>query len=245
MFPWLLWVTQTYGLAALWRASPAIVSAQVSVFSSPWWIDRFLNTLGTLLPLAAVPAVMQHLSTPGVWWDIWLRFFYATLPGAITLTGTFVLYWRLRQPSAPSSALPRHIFGLLTIIGFLGGVFLQPDRNIFGLVGESMTPIVLLTLIRLVPLIVALTLRQQRLIFFFIGLEFTASQGFHLLLKMMSFIPLEDPNALLKEQYHLSFARDFIGSTWIGFALVIIAGYGFLFWRALRCQESYNQGGTP
>lgn len=232
--PWLLWVTMAYGVKSVWTSSPTAV-AQSGILSAGWFGDRVITIVGTLLPLPLM-SLGSNFQARYVW-DSWLRLYYGVLPGACTITGTALLLrsWR-RQQRFPTWSVAR-LFGIITVVGFVGGILLQPGRQLLGIAQESMAPIVLLALIMMTAVLDTLPPIQYRVVLAFIGLEFILSRGLHMIDLALSSTPSDDVNLLLKQQHHLTFVRDIIGPAWVAFALAGITGYiliAYLYGARLR-----------
>ena len=230
--PWLFWSMRAFGPLAWWYASPTGVT-RPDVFSSLWWVERGQNLAGTLLPLRALEALGGHMRNQWLWWNAWLRFYYAVLPGACTLTVKVLLCTQLRRHFDAVRTLPLRIFGIVIVIAFLGTILLEPGANSNGLAGENMTVIVALALIVAAHVVGACSLREQRLIAVVAAMEFLVSRGIHTLWDAQQSMPV-GANLDLKEQNRLLFARDVVGPGWIVFACILIAGYTFILWRFLR-----------
>jgi hypothetical protein len=119
-------------------------------------------------------------------------------------------------------------------MGFLGGVLLQPDSNLYGVTGESMAPIVVIVLIIAAHLSAAFSPQQQKWIVGFGVLEFLVSRGVQTMVTVAMTVPASDKNLLLKVHNHLLFARDIIQIPNIIFICLILAGYTFIARRSLQ-----------
>lgn len=230
--PWILWVSYSYGFAALWTAAPTFVVAQNHIGSFAWWLDRTLNMLGTLVPIPLLVLILQGTENGWLWWNGWLRFFYAVLPGACTLTISFILGRQLIQQLHIRPISAWQPLGIIAITGFVGSIMLQPGLNLGGLIGENMITIIIILLIIAVYRMKTLPLREQQLFMILISLEFFASRGIQTFLEALALLPI-DQNMLLKQTYHIPFARDIVGSAWVGCTIVILVGYSFFLWQCL------------
>lgn len=234
--PWVLWAGSTYGFFALWDASPAALTND-GLFSQGWWVERGLNALGTLLPLPLSLALQSYQGDLWSLWHVWLRFFYAVLPGACTITGSCILLLQLRRNLGIIQTLPWRTLGVLVITGFVGSVILQPGQTIFGLAGENMATIVLLVLIVVVQIAGTFTPRQQRIVMLLTFVEFLASRGLQILFDGLGLVAADDANLLLKQHHHVLFARDMVGMAWLGFVAIVVAIYIFFLWRFTRAPD--------
>jgi predicted CDP-diglyceride synthetase/phosphatidate cytidylyltransferase len=97
-----------------------------------------------------------------------------------------------------------------------------------------MTTIVVILLIIVVHIVGTFKLGQQRTVMAFTFVEFFASRGFQMLFDGLRTVAVDDSNLILKQHYHLLFARDVVGMTWVGFASIIIAVYIFILWKFLK-----------
>ena len=221
--PWCLWVARTFGPLSLVHASPTITAAR-SEASSPgpgWWAQRAVNAAGSLLPLSLYDAVVAGTRT-GIW-DAWLRFFYSTLAGTLTLTLSVCLLVRLiRGGRSPSWGLAGSLAGLLTVGGFVGVVLLAPGSVRGGLVQDGMTPLVMILLIPAAHMVAAMGLTGRRLVLLGVLIEFLATRGAHTVLQALQVLDEDWYNLTLRDFNKIVYARSFIGSTWVLAALVSI-----------------------
>lgn len=238
LIPWLAWVYYTYGMASLLQASPA--SAQASIFSGAWWLDRAVNALGTLLPL---PLILQSAAVVmESWMDSWLRFYYAVLPGTLTMTASVLLLISSVHGFKSKMSLKAQLLVLLSVTGFVGGVLLQPGRLALGLVGESMTPILLFGLLAAAHIIQAMKPHMQRLLLLLVGLEFFSSRGLDIFRTAAAQISRNDPNLILKQEHHLVFAWDIAGHNgWYFLGGAAIFGYIALYWITLQAISAHQR----
>lgn len=243
VFPWFLWVINNYGIQSLLQASP-IVAGNGRVLLGEWLLDRVINFGGTLLPL---PAFNIFLKDQQFWsevhgLDIWLRFYYAVLPGACTLTASLVLWRYFKQKNMEAiQTLPLRTFGIISLVGFVCGVIFQPGFNIGGVVGESMTPIVLIVLILTIKIVDNLTALQQKKIMLFTFIEFFATRGIQIIIYIFGSVPESDTNMILKSQYHLVFAQDIVGTFRFIFVCIIIAGCALMLRNFLGTAQNSNK----
>lgn len=231
VLPWLGWVVHHYGFQSLLHASPAFIGDN-GVLSLQGWINRVANLVASLLPLP----IFIELFFPGKqfsWADLWLRFYYAVLPAACTLTVWFTLWKLFRRKSMPFD-LPWPAWPLVAVTGFLCGIIFQPGLNLTGLTGESMAPVVAILLIVTSQIASRYPFRQQQTLMLLIAVEFFASRGVHTFLSVFGTVAENDPNLALKIQHGLIFAQDVIHPVapfFLGFGLVV---YFLLFYGLMR-----------
>lgn len=237
--PWYLWGISHFGLASIFQTAMGTTGgATASVRIS----DAFNNAWSTVYPLELSDAVQDRIQKgPGEGselyilryrlWNSWFRLYFSVLAGSITITLSAVLLTvfgkRVFGKVKGKPLFPRSFLVSVLASGFLGGCFLQPGFHRGGIIGESMTPIVVLLLLIVTEYLAMLPVRLKQLILFTIVGEFVLSRGIHLLFLGAEKTVVWDGNADLKTNYSLQFARDLIGTP-IGLFMAIVALIIFL-----------------
>jgi hypothetical protein len=223
--PWYLWGISQFGLASLFSTA-ARTTGTATAFGRI--IDAINNSIATIFPLELIEAVTKRIvHGPGSGgeyhvlryqlWNSWFRLYYGIFSGALTLTLLAVLvvgFWQRVSGKVRSHPLfPPSFLVSVFAIGFWGGCFLQPGYHRGGVVGESMTPLVVLLFFFAVEYLATLPVRVKQGAFLAVVLEFFLSRGIHLLFLGTEGSVVWDGNADLKGKYALVFARDIIGNS--------------------------------
>lgn len=237
--PWVFWIIHEHGASEFLRTA-CVTSGKLSLFDRV--ISTGKNAVSTLFPVELIRGgagflkyqfeLLQKLSlnwnTMGGFKNI-LRFYYSTLPGALTITMSCLLilggFRRFLNKRPLQSLLPAPLFASILIIGFWGGCMLQPGFLPWriGIAGESMTPVVILLILVGSEYLSLLSVGLRRLILLSFACEFFISRGLHLFLFAVSSPFIFDGNAKLKSANNLIFARDLIGTQWTGCILAMTA----------------------
>jgi hypothetical protein len=240
LFPWCFWVARTYGALSLVTASPTLVLPHRFPTTGPAWVwGRLVNAAGSLLPLSLYDVLVAG-TRPNVF-DAWLRFFYATLPGALTLTLTgFFLTRVIRSRAVPSFPIPASLVALLTVFGFAGTILLAPGNRHDGLVADGMTPLVMILLLPIAGMATALPPPRRRLLLLALLVEYLATRGAHTVLQSLRLLMVDNYNLWLRETYKIVFARVVIGNAWIAAALLAVVTAAVIVVRGLSEPPSEN-----
>ncbi len=235
LLPWILWSMYEYSPAEFFLAmSMTVITGAQTIATGTQTviqklIDTFRNAVSTLFPFLLYSALKDIIEKPdfGPLWNPLFRFYYAVLPGALTITMSFLLisgavkrYLRKIRPL--QSVLPGSLFLIVLVIGFLGGCILQPGFNLTGIVGESMTPMVILLLLVAAEYLYALPVKLRQMMLLMVAGEFLFSRGIHLFFLAINHPAILDGNADLKFENNLVFAGNLIATRWPAGIVIIL-----------------------
>ena len=215
--PWHIWAFSIYGLRGTLFATPTL-----SAFASTGWVStRIMNTLTTLIPLPLV----DYLGTPSLidfsqLHDYLLQFYFCTLPGALTVTLfgiiLFVGILSLIPRSLPFTPAADSLIAILIIVGFVGGILVQPLPNKKGIANETMIPLLTLAMIYVAKYLSKLNTKRVIVILSFIYMELGISLWIHIynLLTNHWWASAQDANYCIKTMMNLTFLYDYVGGYW-------------------------------
>lgn len=228
LLPWILWGIHEYSFTGFFLENNYYSLSPGSNTIAQRLIDTLRNAACTLVPYPLFSALSNF---PEIYlkqtWNSWLRFYYNVLPGALTITMSCLLVSeaakRCVRKSPLQSLFPDSLLLAVLFIGFFGGCFLQPGFNPAGIVGESMTPVILLLLLVATEYLLQLPIKLQQPILLMVAGEFAISRGLHLVALAMKHRVIWDNNIGLKVENNLVFARDLIKTPRLALMFTILA----------------------